>query len=429
MEASNAVSSSSMAHPPKSGNSAIAIPLYDKCNYFDLADRAPTLRLLTVFGAFLVLVARMPHLFLAPQFWAEDGFLFHDAYVSGFCSIWTPLGGYLLFATRLVACITNLFPLKWTPALYLFESAAFALAVVYLITSPRISIPFRYLAALTVVSVASGWEMLLGLANTQWLAPIGIIALLLMHAHELKFVLFAEAVFVAMTALTGPFCFFFAPIFMFCAYRSRRAGPAERGRLIVLAATAVAFTTPQAITVAMRLGEVAVNVPYAPIDWAIPIITPLRRFSEVLYPLNRLVKGGAGIFASAVAVPISVWVVWRQPYRYEKTILAVFAYSVLYAGMWRYHNNLSTLVNSNQRYVFFGSVFFVWTLAYFSAGLENKWQRILHAFLIFAVANSIFHTIGVERPRVDLDWSGFANQLLNGKRAQLPVAPDWLVSF
>src|SRR4029077_15306731 len=140
--------------------------------------------------------------------------------------------------TRLVACIANLFPLQWTPTLYLIESAAFALAIVSLITSPRINIPFRYLAALTVVSVASGWEMLLGLANTQWLAPIGVVALLLMRAHESKFVLFSAAVVVAMTALTGPFCFFFAPIFVFCAYWSRHAAPAERRRLAVLAATA-----------------------------------------------------------------------------------------------------------------------------------------------------------------------------------------------
>ena len=411
------------------GDPVIATSPYLKYGPFDLAGHVPMFRLLTVFGAFLVLVARMPHLFLAPQFWAEDGILFHGAYVSGFSSIWTPLGGYLLFATRLVACLTNLFPLQWTPALYLIESTAFALAIVYLITSPRISIPFRYLAALTVVSVASGWEMLLGLANTQWLAPVGVIALLLMRAHESKFVLFVEAVFVAMTALTGPFCFLFAPIFVFCAYWSRHAAPAERHRLVVLAATAVAFTAPQAITVANRLGEVAVNVPYAPIDWTIPIITPLRRFAEVLYPLNRLVKGVAGVFATAIAAPIFVRIVWCQPYRYEKVIMATFAFAVLYAGMWRYHHNLVTLINYNNRYVFFGSIFFVWTLAYFAAGLGTKWRRILHVFLIAAVASSIFHAIGVERPRVDIDWSTFADQVLSGKPTQLLVAPNWSISF
>jgi hypothetical protein len=427
MEVSNAASGASI--PIEARSLRYCDGSLRKYGYFDLADRAPMLRLMTVFGAFLILVARMPHLFISPQFWAEDGYLFHDAYVSGFSSIWTPMGGYLLFATRLVASITNLLPLQWTPTLYLIESAAFALAIVYLITSPRIRIPLRYLAALTVVSVPSGWEMLLGLANTQWLAPVGVIALLLMRAHESKFVLFAEAVFVAMAALTGPFCFFFAPIFVYCVYWPRNTAPAEHRRLVVLAATAVAFTVPQAITVATRLGEVAVNVPYAPIDWAIPIITPLRRFGEVLYPLNRLVKGGAGVAVSAVAVPISAWVVWRQPYRYDKMLLAVFAYSILYAGMWRYHNNLLTLVNSNHRYVFFGSIFFVWTLAYFAAGLANKWRRILQVFLVAAVTNSVLHTIGVERPRVDLDWSEFANQLLSGEPARLPVAPDWSVSF
>ena len=61
------------------GGAVIATSPYLTYGRFDLAGRAPLLRVLTIFGAFLILAARMPHLFLEPQFWAEDGYVFHDA--------------------------------------------------------------------------------------------------------------------------------------------------------------------------------------------------------------------------------------------------------------------------------------------------------------------------------------------------------------
>src|SRR5688572_28586834 len=65
---------------------------------------------------FSILVSHRPDAVLTPQFWAEDGTLWYpQAYEEGAASLWKPYNGYFHLVPRLVALVSQAFPLEYAP--------------------------------------------------------------------------------------------------------------------------------------------------------------------------------------------------------------------------------------------------------------------------------------------------------------------------
>ena len=142
-------------------------------------------RLLVVVAALAILFIRMPVVFIHPAFWAEDGAAyFQFSYLGGWKSISYETAGYLTLIQWLVANFSARFPVSTAPAMFLLAATVLTLIVVWLITSPRLSLPAKPLLALTVVIVPAGYEVLGTLANVQWITPIGAFAILLMRPSK-----------------------------------------------------------------------------------------------------------------------------------------------------------------------------------------------------------------------------------------------------
>ena len=177
--------------------------------------------LVTIAGALAVLLifSRRPDALLNPQFLAEDGAYFYaQAYNLGpWHALVTPAAGYLVTSARLVAVIALLFPLAWGPLIFNFCAIVIQAApVMFLLTDrldhlfpswyARLAIAFLYLAA------PGSFELDAAMTYSQWhLAILAFLVIIAAPRSTAGWRLF-DAAILALAALSGPFCFFLAPI-------------------------------------------------------------------------------------------------------------------------------------------------------------------------------------------------------------------------
>ena len=175
--------------------------------------------------------------FLHPAFWGEDApFYFQTSYLDGWKSITTDTtAGYLTLFQWLVGNISTYFPVSVAPAIFNAASISLTLVIVWLVTSPRLSLPAKPLLALAVVTVPAAYEELATLANSQWIFPIGAFAILLMTPSKNRFVSAAEIAFVSIFSLTGPFSLLLLPVCGLQIVFNREDAAAQR-RILILSA-------------------------------------------------------------------------------------------------------------------------------------------------------------------------------------------------
>jgi hypothetical protein len=233
-------------------------------------NNALAVRVAVVALAGAILFARMPHSFLRPQFWGEDAIVFLDNYVRGARAIFDPLGGYPFAIPRLIALFAGMFPVWMAPWIYNYAALAAVLALVALVMSPRFDLPYKPLLALAVVVGTAGSEVLLTLVNVQWIAPVGVMVLLLMREAHNRAVRWLENSFVAITALTGPFSIFIFPISL-CLYLIER-----RRRLLEFSIVLALGAAIQATFIGSNLNLFNLIEP-KPYHWSLWITAPNRR--------------------------------------------------------------------------------------------------------------------------------------------------------
>ena len=367
-----------------------------------------------------ILFARMPHSFLRPQFWGEDAMLFLDNYMRGARAIFDPVGGYLLALPGLVAFIAGMFPIWMAPWIYNYAALAAVLALVALVMSPRNDLPYKPLLALAVVVSLAGYEVLLTLVNVQWIAPIGVMVLLLMREADKRAVRWLENTFVAVAALTGPFSIFIAPISLALYLIERRRRLLEFSIILTLGAAI------QTTFIGSNLGVFNLIEP-KPYDWSLWITAPAGWFLETFRPLNKYFHGPLGAVLVVVAVwPITAWIVWQQPRRWQKAALLAFALAVIYSGMFKYRNNVALY---NGRYVFAGSIFSVWLICCAAERLQPVLRTTIIALVIFAEIHSFERVINLERSTVDRHWPEWSAKIERGEPVLVPTDPNWTIKI
>jgi len=168
--------------------------------------------------ALFVLYLRTPSSFISPQFWGEDGVIFwYQQAVWGWKALFVPEAGYHLLAPRLVAAMSSVFDPAYAPALFFigyclltFWSACTAAASV---SDPRLGVMLG--VGLMLPPIGLG-EILGTVTNIQWVMAPTLALLLLPGTTTVN-----RAAYSAVSALTGPFSVFLAPIAAYRLLRSR----------------------------------------------------------------------------------------------------------------------------------------------------------------------------------------------------------------
>lgn len=379
-----------------------------------LSDGTPQTRLIVCALAVLILFVRIPSMFHAPEFWAEDGILISDAYNKGWMSLLAPIeGAYYNFYGNLAANIAVQFPPRAWPWLAIYAAHAGAILTVFLVTSPRFDFPYRALAALAVVAVPM-YDIFGGLANAQWVLALAVFILPLLRAGP-RWMLVPEAVLAFIVGLEGPFVAFVLPVY---AWRLWTCEAGERPRLIVLAAIGCCCAAIQILTIAHSSPFNLIEPkPYDHIVW---LIMPIRWFDSI-----RL----AGIFINhkpvAVALVIggaaaATWFAFRQPHRIEKVAMLMFATLILYSGLYKYRAFIEFF--SNDRYLFSGAVFAFWFFCLVAAPPGSRRSLIIvPAIVVLLIWNPIRRSNQFD-PEASVVWASQAARIGNGP-IEVPIAP------
>lgn len=176
-------------------------------------------RVVLVFLFFVaVVVSRRPDVLFNAQFWAEDGKMWYaDAYNLGVIHPFLhPAAGYFQTFPRLAALVGLLLPFVFAPLLFNCIAIVFQVLPAQFLLSSRCSewgsINARVLLAFLYLGLPNSQEMHANITNTQW--HLAVLVLLILFARPGRTALWNifDLVILTLSALTGPFIIFVAPI-------------------------------------------------------------------------------------------------------------------------------------------------------------------------------------------------------------------------
>jgi hypothetical protein len=180
------------------------------------------------FYAAAAIAVRAPDVLMNPQFYAEGGTWYEEAYNLGWAhTLLLPAGGYYLgLVPRLVAAMSLLVPLRFAPLIMnLCGIALQALPVSILLTS-RCSrwgpLSIRLLMAAVYLALPNAGEIHVVLANAQWHLCLAACLLALANPPaDWRWKVFDIGVLL-LFGLTGPFCLLLWPIAVIFWWKRRQ---------------------------------------------------------------------------------------------------------------------------------------------------------------------------------------------------------------
>jgi hypothetical protein len=382
------------------------------------------IRIATVLAALAILYVRSPITFIHPQLFVEDAYLFHASRFIGWAGVSINWAGYLVVAQFLVALFASYFSPVYAAALFCYAAIAFALIDVWIVTSPRLDLPCKPLLALAIVIVPSGQEELGVLAYIQWIMPIGVFAFLFMRAAKFPIILLLEAAFAFVSAVSGPFSIFLAPLFVWQMIRERD----EHNRLRLIALTTVNNTGAlvQLIVIARHPAAInqSVSAPYSWMDW---VDLPFWRWMSDFGPVYKIFAGPSGTVLALLCLTIAVMLALRPPYRTQKIFMLFFSVAVAVSGMYKFRTSLGGQL-FNQRYFYAGSVFAIWFICcLFTTPSARKAMICIIATLELLLLPAVANT--PKNPR-DTEWPVWAGYISSGLPVIIPIAaPGWYIGI
>ena len=376
-------------------------------------------RLATLYCALAVIFWRAPTTFTNPQFWAEDGVIFTAALTDGWASLGVTIAGYLMLAQSLTAVLASYFSPIFAPTIYNFTAVALTLQVVWLVTSPRLDLPAKPLLAIAVVIVPMGYEEIGTLCNIQWILPIGAFVMLFMRPSPSRVVLIGEAIFVGLTALSGPFSIFLAPLFL---WRGLTTTGDDQRRLLLLSAIVSAAAVIQMILMATHKAHGIIPVPY---DWTLWVNLPFRKIATNFGTANSLFQGAPGVVAGAVLLVAALALSLLGPYRLQKLFMLYFGSAIAVAGMMKFRDALGGQQDAT-RYFYVAAVFSLWFLCCLSIRFRY-WSFGAVATAQVLLLQVIWDT---PRNRADFEWKAWAAKISPGEDISIPIPPaGWFVTL
>lgn len=368
--------------------------------------------------ALAILFWRTPSTFTQPQFWGEDADFFYRAYFGGWKIVTEPVAGYLVTIQSVVAAAANSFPPPIIPAFYNYTAVLLTLAVVWMVTSPRLEMPYKPLLAIAIVVVPMGFEELGTITNIQWIMPIGVFVTLFMAPARSALIRAAEAIFVALSAVSGPFSILLSPLFIWRLVTSERT---ERSRSILLTTIVIVGALIQFGVIIYHRVEAIEPVAAAPYSWALWFTLPLLKLLTTFQiPARGLSQPWSGVPIAIVVLSAIVFLSFLKPYRLQKAFMIVFGLSIALSGMYKFRMALESQIPA-QRYFYVGCVFSLWFLCCIKLNaIASRWSAIAIAILEASLLPSIYNTPRIQN---DLEWPIWARHIASGLPVMLPSSP------
>jgi hypothetical protein len=375
----------------------------------------------------MILFFRKPEALLLPQLIADDALLFRDAWADGLGSLFHPYAGYTLVAPRLVAWLGVVsVPVAAIPTFYVVASLASMLFTCARIMSPRITIPYGWLAALVIPLVPHDGEVYLNLCYIQWSLILCAFGLLAKRPAVSEGEWLGDSLTLGLVGLSGPFILPAVPFFLIAAVRE----PRSRYR-IVMAAIAVLTTLVQ-IASLLGTGTLSEHDASATVvrDGMMAVGTKVlavtflgRQIPYDLPPLATAVIGGV------LGVAVIIALAGRASRGRRTFVIALVSGVAFYAlsSVVRVKENPLNLVpfDHGDRYFYIPRILLLWALL---LALAGRWRRVAGGLLVLA-ALSAATTFRTDRPR-HYDWSVWAQTIERGRTTTIRVSPyDWTVEI
>ncbi|MET0445020.1 MAG: hypothetical protein ABW151_10645 [Pseudorhodoplanes sp.] len=376
-------------------------------------------RIATLLVVLAILYWRTPITFTNPQFWAEDGIFYAFAMNDGWASLGKIIAGYLTVIQLLVAVLVSYFDPVWAPTLFNYTAVALTLLCAWIVTSPRLDLPAKPLLAIAPVIGPMGYEEVGTMCNVQWILPVGAFALPFTRPAASRWILIAEAVFIALTSLSGPFSILMAPLFIWRVYATRDA---ERHRLVILTAIVVVSAIIQLGLMATHPAMVNAPAPYDVTLWA---NLPMKQIAAAFGPPYFWFQGPTGVWISIACVAAAAALSFVGPYRSQKLFMLYLGLVIAYAGMLKFRDSLASL-EAASRYFYAGGVFAMW----FICCLTIRLRYVAFAVVLYCQIQLVPLIANTPRDRIDYEWKKWALTIRPDKTTHIPISPaGWSITI
>ena len=374
----------------------------------------------------LILAARRPEHLRNPQFWAEDGVYYRQAYTLGARALIEPFGGYLHTVQRIVTAVSRWVDPAWAPAIFTGAAFLLTLYVAARTQSPRFSLRPHVGYALAVVLVPDTFEVLLFLTNILRVTAAGLLLVLISRepfrwwqkAHDVAAVL--------LFGLTGPYSVLFAPLFVWRAWQRRTRAS------LVLAVLVIGCALTQGVLiglqqagkladegpVAMGAGDVVPEKLFAVLGMR--IAGSLLAGSRVPLDYPLLVEIALGI---GVLVAVALLALRKGPARTERVWLTMAFLFVLASVLYRCRFVLPALchVVYGNRYFYLPQLIVLWLLIDLALERRRWLSRGAAVLLLWMLVANIPRLREPGLP--DMRWADYAARIRAGEAVEIPTNP------
>jgi hypothetical protein len=368
----------------------------------------------------VVLSLRRAEAFSNPQFWAEDIYFYQRACLLGWNSFLEPFAGYLDIVVKMIAHVAARVDPRLAPAVFVWGAAAATLYVAGRTLSPRCPLPhFAGLCALAVVLVPDTYEVLLNLANLQWVLGAGMVLLLISGDPARRGQWIHDIAAAAALGLTGPFCILLLPFFAWRAWARRTRASAALAAVILACALVQGYfvlTEPPAPAVPPDLSAGPMLI--------LPAIARRVGGSILLGSLlgadtDKVIGAVAGM---ATLAGVAYLALRPSRLRPVNTVLGLVFAAALASSFLRTRHALGLyfLIHADSRYVYIPQLIAIWLLV--SAAVErSRVSGICTALAVWTLAVNIPRLR--EDAYVDMHWRIYADRMRAGEAVTVPTNP------
>lgn len=375
-------------------------------------------RLIVLLLCIIALYLRVPERFFNPQFWAEDGVLFFvQAEERGAATLFASYSNALYTFQRLVALVATLFPLDYSPAIYMAAAWAAFFTITLWCVSDRL--PFsritKILLALCVSYAAVKNETYLNLSNSVWIfSGCGLVLLMMNRLPQTRGQKAFDYGMCLLLGLSGPIAVVYSPLFVLKA-------AVERDRHSMYLMALILFCCLLQSNISGRIsasdGTFSQTLPelLSILDYRF-----LWMFSGYeLFPFSKLdFWSAAAIFAGIVVFLATViWLAFRDG-SIDRTIPLMACALTVVAVVIPYREMPWYLTNST-RYFFLPIVMCLWGLV-----LVAEKRPLSFLPLVFcSFAAFLSHPWWDEYAMPDLNWKGYAACTRLRTDCETPIHP------
>jgi hypothetical protein len=368
-------------------------------------------------AAAAILFSRRPSVFVAPQFWCEDGTIYFLGRNAGVQGLWAAQGNYIALVPRTVAALAALAPALYAPILYAAAAVAVCLAAALKAASPRVGLPLPVFAGLAVVLVPNMDEITANLTNEQWFGAVILVLVCLSQPPADLLQAARDTAALVLFGLTGPFIIFALPLLAWRAARTRSAGA------WMLAALGAALAV-------LQYFEYRTSQPAAlPAKW--PHLIPFLgaagyRTGGQLFGLMRspLIADPVPLGLAGLALYLAIWLLFPLRGRLGeiRPALAWIAFAVMAGGFLRYAHQANLFFEPVfvVRYFYVALLFGAWLML---GGLAVPGPRRWLALLGLCAAVACNLPSYRMAPYIDLDWPHYASAIERGEPVYVPINP------